>query len=146
MRRIGLALLAAAALAVPPWPHRGNAGHFNRLSVLTMLVNTNDAFTGLDSLRLGGHGDTLRTRACETGSEANNEDADFIPGPAATTRLSATLRARWSACTLELPAWRPEPGRLRLDRPRRVNRDRARLTPTTRRRAPAPASADFSLS
>jgi hypothetical protein len=56
-------------------------GHFNRLSVLTMLVNTNDGFTGLDSLRLGGHGDTLRTRAYDAGSEVNNEDADFIPGP-----------------------------------------------------------------
>jgi hypothetical protein len=56
-------------------------GHFNRLSVLTMLVNTNDAFTGLDSMRLRGHGDTLRTRAYDAGSEANNEDADFIPGP-----------------------------------------------------------------
>jgi hypothetical protein len=56
-------------------------GQFNRLSVVTMLVNTNDAFTGLDSLRLGGHGDTLRTRAYDAGSEANKEDADFIPGP-----------------------------------------------------------------
>jgi hypothetical protein len=56
-------------------------GPFNRLSVLTMLVNTNDALTGLDSLRLGGHGDTLRTRAYDAGSEANNEDAGFIPGP-----------------------------------------------------------------
>jgi hypothetical protein len=56
-------------------------GHFNRLSVVTMLVNTNDAFTGLDSLRLSGHGDTLRTRAYDAGSEVNDEDADFIPGP-----------------------------------------------------------------
>lgn len=56
-------------------------GHFNRLTVLTMLVNTNDAFTGLDSLRVGGHDDTRRTRAYDAGSEANNEDEDFIPGP-----------------------------------------------------------------
>jgi hypothetical protein len=56
-------------------------GHFNRLTVLTMLVNTNDAFTGLDSLRVGGHDDTLSTRAYDAGSEANNEDEDFIPGP-----------------------------------------------------------------
>jgi hypothetical protein len=56
-------------------------GHFDRLSVVTMLVNTNDAFTGLDSLRVRGHGETLRTRAYDAGSERNNEDADFIPGP-----------------------------------------------------------------
>jgi Spondin_N len=70
---------------IPPGATRTYAvetrGQFNRLSVLTMLVNTNDAFTGLDSLRLLGHGDTLRTRAYDAGSEANNEDADFIPGP-----------------------------------------------------------------
>jgi hypothetical protein len=56
-------------------------GHFNRLSILTMLVNTNDAFTGLDSLRVRGRGGTLMTSAYDAGSERNNEDADFIPGP-----------------------------------------------------------------
>jgi hypothetical protein len=56
-------------------------GHFNRLSVVTMLVNTNDAFTGLDSFRLRGHGATVMTQAYDAGSERNNEDADFIPGP-----------------------------------------------------------------
>jgi hypothetical protein len=57
------------------------SGRFNRLTVLTMLVNTNDAFTGLDSLRAHGHGATLNRRAYDGGSERNNEDADFIPGP-----------------------------------------------------------------
>jgi Spondin_N len=56
-------------------------GHFNRLSVVTMLVNTNDGFTGVDSLRLRGHGTTVTANAYDAGSEANNEDADFIPGP-----------------------------------------------------------------
>jgi hypothetical protein len=56
-------------------------GHFNRLSVVTMLVNTNDAFTGLDSLRVRGHGATVMAQAYDAGSERNNEDADFIPGP-----------------------------------------------------------------
>jgi hypothetical protein len=56
-------------------------GNFDRLTVLTMLVNTNDAFTGLDSLRVGGRGETLQTGAYDGGSERNNEDADFIPGP-----------------------------------------------------------------
>lgn len=53
----------------------------DRLSILTMLVNTNDAFTGLDALHLRGHGATLQTRAYDSGSEVNNERATHIPGP-----------------------------------------------------------------
>jgi hypothetical protein len=56
-------------------------GKHNRLSLLTMLVNTNDAFTGLDSLRLRGHGTTLMRMAYDAGSEKNNEQAEYIPGP-----------------------------------------------------------------
>jgi hypothetical protein len=56
-------------------------GSFNRLSVLTMLVNTNDAFTGLDSFRPRGRGDTLETMAYDAGSEVNNELESHIPGP-----------------------------------------------------------------
>ena len=56
-------------------------GRFNRLSLVTMLVNTNDAFTGLDSLRLRGQGETRDTMAYDAGSEANNERASHIPGP-----------------------------------------------------------------
>jgi Spondin_N len=57
------------------------SGRFNRLSLLTMLVNTNDAFTGLDSLRLSDRGATLATMAYDAGSERNNELTAFIPGP-----------------------------------------------------------------
>jgi Spondin_N len=56
-------------------------GRFNRLSLLMMLVNTNDAFTGLDSLRLRGHGTNLVTMAYDAGSERNNELKRYIPGP-----------------------------------------------------------------
>lgn len=56
-------------------------GKFNRLSVLTMLVNTNDAFTGLDSEHLRGNGGTRSVMAYDAGSEANNELIAFIPGP-----------------------------------------------------------------
>ncbi|MBA2615766.1 MAG: spondin domain-containing protein [Actinobacteria bacterium] len=56
-------------------------GKYSRLSVLTMLVNTNDAFTGLDSLRLRGKGRTLYRMAYDAGSERNNELEAFIPGP-----------------------------------------------------------------
>lgn len=54
---------------------------FDRLTVLTMLVNTNDAFTGLDSLHVHGNGLTRSTNAYDAGSERNNEQMAFIPGP-----------------------------------------------------------------
>ena len=57
------------------------SGRFNRLSVLTMLVNTNDAFTGLDSFRARDRGATLETMAYDAGSERNNELKSHIPGP-----------------------------------------------------------------
>jgi hypothetical protein len=56
-------------------------GTFNRLSIVTMLVNTNDAFTGLDSYRVRGAGAMLSRMAYDAGSERNNELAAFIPGP-----------------------------------------------------------------
>ena len=56
-------------------------GRFSRLSVLTMLVNTNDAFTGLDSVQASGRGATLTTMAYDAGSERNNELKSHIPGP-----------------------------------------------------------------
>ena len=46
-----------------------SSGGFNRLSVVTMLVNTNDAFTGLDSLRLSGR--RWRTRRWPTTAAAS---------------------------------------------------------------------------
>lgn len=70
---------------IPPGASRTytveTSGHANRLSVLTMLVNTNDGFTGLDSLHLRGRGDTRSTMAYDAGSEVNNEEIAFIPGP-----------------------------------------------------------------
>ena len=70
---------------IPPGASRTytveTSGHSSRLSVLTMLVNTNDGFTGLDSLRLRGHGETRSTMAYDAGSELNNEEIAFIPGP-----------------------------------------------------------------
>lgn len=57
---------------------------FNRLSLLTMLVNTNDAFTGLDSVQLfpfGLFGKTFYVGAYDAGSEQNTELKTHIPGP-----------------------------------------------------------------
>ncbi|MGH9230363.1 MAG: spondin domain-containing protein [Acidimicrobiales bacterium] len=56
-------------------------GRFDRLTLLSMLVNTNDAFTGLDSRRVHGRGGVVETIAYDAGSERNNELAAFIPGP-----------------------------------------------------------------
>lgn len=55
-------------------------GDFNRLSILTMLVRTNDAFTGLDSVLLNKD-KTLMVNAYDNGSEKNNNKGSHIPGP-----------------------------------------------------------------
>jgi hypothetical protein len=57
------------------------SGRFSRLSLLTMLVNTNDGFTGLDSFRPAGRSSVVSTMAYDAGSERNNELRSHIPGP-----------------------------------------------------------------
>jgi hypothetical protein len=60
------------------------SGDRGRLSLAGMFVTTNDAFYGLDSLPLFGDGPKRRMvygTVYDAGSEANNEDCDFIPGP-----------------------------------------------------------------
>jgi hypothetical protein len=64
------------------------------LSMLWMLVRTNDAFTGLDSYSLdrgkrrrrggrksGARTRTIAVRAYDAGTENNNQSCAFIPGP-----------------------------------------------------------------
>ena len=52
------------------------------LSLVFMLVNTNDAFGGLDGVRLPRHGEkTYYVKAWDAGSERNTELATDIPGP-----------------------------------------------------------------
>lgn len=57
-----------------------------RLSLVTMLVNTNDAYSGIDALDIGsltlGETVVVRAPAWDAGSEANTETAGSIPGPA----------------------------------------------------------------
>lgn len=58
---------------------------FNVLSIVGMMVNTNDAFFAIDSKTLprsrwGSR--TFYARGYDAGSEGNNEDCAFIPGPA----------------------------------------------------------------
>lgn len=56
------------------------------ISVASMLVNTNDAITGLNAISVGdmaaGDSGTWRTIAYDSGTEANTEEAAHIPGPA----------------------------------------------------------------
>lgn len=84
---------------IPPGGTRefviGTQGKFNRVSMIWMLVRSNDAFTGLDSLWLGSDNGrkgkksnknklksrTVTVNAYDAGTEKNNEMGAFIPGP-----------------------------------------------------------------
>ena len=58
---------------------------FRQLSLISMLVNTNDGFIGLDGLRLPGlmeEGMVMEyVTALDAGTEKNTEMTDHIPGP-----------------------------------------------------------------
>jgi len=55
---------------------------FVRLSLVTMLVNTNDAFTGIDAARLPLFGSRVYyLKAYDAGTEENTELKANIPGP-----------------------------------------------------------------
>jgi hypothetical protein len=58
-------------------------GSDHYLSMLWMLVRTNDGFTGLDSYHLNGdpRTRTLLVSAYDGGTERNNQSCAFIPGP-----------------------------------------------------------------
>ncbi len=58
---------------------------FGVLSIVSMLVNTNDAFLAIDSEALPRSRWGQRTHYAlgyDAGSEGNNEDCRFVPGPA----------------------------------------------------------------
>ncbi|MCO4799738.1 MAG: spondin domain-containing protein [Colwelliaceae bacterium] len=56
------------------------------LSLATMLVNTNDAFTGINAIELNnllaGESISVTTRSYDAGTEKNSELMSTIPGPA----------------------------------------------------------------
>jgi hypothetical protein len=84
---------------IPPGATRefgiGTRGNFTRVSMMWMLVRSNDAFSGLDALKLGAYNGkkgkksnqgklknrTMLVNAYDAGTEKNNEVGDFIPGP-----------------------------------------------------------------
>jgi hypothetical protein len=57
------------------------------LTLATMLVNTNDGFTGLNAIPVSGlkphESITMAVFAYDAGTEANSESAASVPGPAA---------------------------------------------------------------
>lgn len=63
------------------WQITTDAGR-RALSMVFMLVNTNDGFGGVDALRLPAHGSMeIELYALDAGSEANDELESSIPGP-----------------------------------------------------------------
>ena len=57
-------------------------GTATRLSLASMLVSTNDGFVSLNGMSLLGVVDrSVRVPVYDSGSEANSENCDFIPGP-----------------------------------------------------------------
>ncbi len=55
---------------------------FNRVSVVTMLIPTNDTFIALDGFKVRhDRAETVFLRAYDAGTEVNDEDCDNIPGP-----------------------------------------------------------------
>ena len=53
----------------------------SRLSLTAMLATTNDAFVALNGVALPKKSATYYARVYDAGSEANNEDCAYIPGP-----------------------------------------------------------------
>ena len=88
----GLPEVAEAQSTSAPIPPGGSATYeitsergFNVLSVVSMLVNTNDAFFAINSERLPRsryYAATYDALGYDAGSEGNNEDCAFVPGPA----------------------------------------------------------------
>ena len=88
----GLREVAEAQSTSAPIPPGGSATYqissrrgFGVLSIVSMLVNTNDAFFAINSERLPRsryYPVTYYALGYDAGSEGNNEDCAFIPGPA----------------------------------------------------------------
>jgi hypothetical protein len=58
------------------------AGGARQISLASMLVNTNDTFLALRSVGVPRLSDTFFSPGIDAGTEVNNEDCAFIPGPA----------------------------------------------------------------
>jgi hypothetical protein len=72
---------AGPILAGPPATFLITAPKRARLSFTAMLATTNDAFVALNNVALPKKSVTYYANVYDAGSEANNEDCDYIPGP-----------------------------------------------------------------
>lgn len=70
-----------------------------RLTALSMLGNTNDGFTGLNSVDISklavGESMTIDTISYDAGTEKNTESAATVPGPAAGGEGFNSMRDDW---------------------------------------------------
>ena len=57
------------------------SNHYDRLSFAAMLVSSNDAFAGLNSMELPRRTSSAMVPAYDAGSELNDENCANIPGP-----------------------------------------------------------------
>lgn len=77
-----------------------------RLSVATMLVNTNDAFTALNAMDVSnmtvGQSESFMAPTWDSGTEANTETADTMPGPAAAAAGGGGAAAGFDAARDDL--------------------------------------------
>jgi hypothetical protein len=65
---------------------------YNKLSLVCMLVNTNDAFAGISKAKLPRHGEKVYyLYAYDAGTEKNTELTDHIPGPCCGNPLVRVL-------------------------------------------------------
>jgi hypothetical protein len=78
----------AVEVGASPIPPGGSAtvaiqtnGAFRHITVAGMLVTTNDAFFAVQGLEAGAGGVSTHANAYDAGSEENNEDCTYIPGP-----------------------------------------------------------------
>lgn len=98
--------VAEAQSTTAPIPPGGSAVYqitskrgFNVISVVSMMVNTNDALIAIDSRPLPRWRHSNRSYNAlgyDAGSEGNNEDCQFIPGPACPSD-SGNLRSTGDA-------------------------------------------------
>ena len=72
--------------AIPPGAEAvltlDTAGGARQISLASMLVNTNDTFLALRGVGVPRFSDTFFSPGIDAGTEENNEDCAFIPGPA----------------------------------------------------------------
>lgn len=75
---------------IPPGESRSfelKAGWYSALSFATMLVTTNDGFTGVSGIDLPSMSASFYLPAYDAGSETNNESCKFVPGPPCSAEM-----------------------------------------------------------